>query len=74
MYKKLWQEKITKVNGTVTDNQKWWTLCDESAKLVYGMPQQCAGSTFSPLTMLIGDTKEEVTSYIEENELTYSNP
>lgn len=66
-------EKITNVNGIVTDDQKWWTLCDESAKLVYGMPQQCKGHTYSPLTMLISDTEEELTSYIEDNELTYAD-
>lgn len=66
-------EKITNVNGIVTDDQKWWALCDESANLVYGTPHQCKGSTFSPLTMLISDTEEELTSYIEDNSLTYAD-
>ena len=63
----------TNVNGVTLNDQQWWSLYDQTNKLVYGLPQQCKGTMYSPSSLIVGDTEEELTAYIEVNGLTIYN-
>lgn len=52
-----------------TNDQQWWMIYDVDDKKIFVQPQQCSGYTSSFLTMVIGDSKEELDQYIIENNL-----
>ena len=62
-------QKITNVSDIETIEEQWWFLYDESTEIVFQGPFQCSGSTTSPHIMVIGDTEEELLTYIKENDL-----
>lgn len=61
--------KITNVDETKTIQNEWWFLYNDGTKVVIESPLQCSGYMSSPYIMVIGDTEEELLTYIEDNDL-----
>ncbi len=66
-------QTITDVDNIETNTSDWWMLFVEDTKIVIEGIYQCSGHTFSPNTMVIADTKEELLTYITDNDLTISD-
>jgi hypothetical protein len=67
------QEKpdvISMVDEIPTNETEWWMIYDAINNNVIIPPQQCAGGTSSPFTMVIADTEDELNEYIINNNLT----
>ena len=62
-------QKITDVDNIETAQGQWWIVYNDETKVVLEGPLQCRGYTTSPYVMVIGDTEEELLTYIEENGL-----
>jgi len=66
------QEKpdvIPIVDGISTNETEWWMIYNAVTNNIIVPPQQCAGGTSSPFTMVIADSKEELDQYIIDNKL-----
>jgi hypothetical protein len=66
------QEKpdvIPIVDGILTNETEWWMIYNAVTNNIIVPPQQCAGGTSSPFTMVIADSKEELDQYIIDNKL-----
>ena len=66
-------QKITDVDNIETAQEQWWIVYNDETKTVLEGPLQCSGYTSSPHIMVIGDTEEELLTYIEENDLIIPN-
>lgn len=69
------QEKpdvIPIVDGTSTNETEWWMIYNAVTNNIIVPPQQCAGGTSSPFTMVIADNKEELDQYIIDNKLLFN--
>lgn len=62
-------EKITVVDEIEASETQWWFLYEEDTKELRDIPIQCSGYISSPRILILGDTKEELLTYIEENDL-----
>jgi hypothetical protein len=61
---------VPMVEEVITNENEWWMIYDANTLQIIILPQQCSGSTSSPYTMAISDTKEELEQYIQDNGLT----
>jgi len=66
-------QKITDVDNIETAQEQWWIVYNDETKTVLEGPLQCSGYTSSPHIMVIGETEEELLTYIEENDLIIPN-
>ena len=66
-------QKITDVDNIETTQEQWWIIYNDETKTVLLGPLQCSGYTSSPHVMVIGETEEELLTYIEENDLIIPN-
>ena len=66
-------QKITDVDNIETAQEQWWVIYNDEIKTVLEGPLQCSGYTSSPHIMVIGNTEEELLTYIEENDLIIPN-
>ena len=66
-------QKITDVDNIETVQEQWWIVYNDETKTVLEGPLQCSGYTSSPHIMVIGETEEELLTYIEENDLIIPN-
>ena len=66
-------QKITDVDNIETTQEQWWLIYNDETKTVLEGPLQCSGYTSSPHIMVIGETEEELLTYIEENDLIIPN-
>ena len=66
-------QKITDVDNIETAQEQWWVIYNDEIKTVLEGPLQCSGYTSSPHIMVIGETEEELLTYIEENDLIIPN-
>jgi len=66
-------QKITDVDNIETAQEQWWIVYNDETKTVLEGPLQCSGYTSSPHIMVIGNTEEELLTYIEENDLIIPN-
>jgi len=66
-------QKITDVDNIETTQEQWWIIYNDETKTVLEGPLQCSGYTSSPHIMVIGETEEELLTYIEENDLIIPN-
>jgi len=66
-------QKITDVDNIETTQEQWWIIYNDETKTVLEGPLQCSGYTSSPHIMVIGNTEEELLTYIEENDLIIPN-
>ena len=66
-------QKITDVDNIETAQEQWWVIYHDEIKTVLEGPLQCSGYTSSPHIMVIGNTEEELLTYIEENDLIIPN-
>ena len=66
-------QKITDVDNIETAQEQWWIVYNDETKVVLEGPLQCGGYTSSPHVMVIGNTEEELLTYIEENDLIIPN-
>ncbi len=64
---------ITEVNRTQTSDTDWWFLYNDETKDVLIEPNQRRSYVSSPHIMVIGDTEEELLTYIEDNDLIVSD-
>ena len=62
-------QKITDIDNIETTQEQWWIIYNDETKTVLLGPLQCSGYTSSPYVMVIGNTEEELLTYIEENGL-----
>jgi hypothetical protein len=67
------EEVIPLPDELYTSDTEWWFIYDNTTKTVIIEPQQCAGYTTSPLTMVVADTVDELNQYITDNDLIYPN-
>ena len=56
-------------NGIGVSDIDWWFIYKLETKEIVASPQQCGGCIFSPYVVVVADTLEECTAYIEEHEL-----
>jgi len=66
-------QKITDVDNIETTQEQWLIIYNDETKTVLEGPLQCSGYTSSPHIMVIGETEEELLTYIEENDLIIPN-
>jgi len=66
-------QKITDVDNIETTQEQWWIIYNDETKTVLEGPLQCSGYTSSTHIMVIGETEEELLTYIEENDLIIPN-
>lgn len=62
---------VDQPNNVQTNEEQWWFVYDATTKIIVVEPLRCCGFTSSPFTMVIADTKEEIDTYIQENNLQY---
>jgi hypothetical protein len=60
------------VDGIYTNETQWWIIYDSNTNNMITPPQQCIGKAFSPFTMVVSDTEEELLQYIKQNNLIFS--
>lgn len=65
-------QKTLNADNIETTQDDWWFLYNSETRIVISGPMQCSGYTTSPHIMIIGDTKDELLAYIDENNLTIS--
>lgn len=57
------------IDSLLTNDMVWWMIYDANTLEIILPPKQCSGGTFSPFTMVISDTREELEQYIQDNGL-----
>ncbi len=62
-------QTITDVTNIKTTENDWFIGYNNETRRVMIGPIQCSGNSNSCHVMVIADTKEELLSYIEENDL-----
>lgn len=61
--------EITNVDEIKTSQSEWWFLYNDETTVVIESPLRCSGYMSSPYIMVIGDTEEELLTYIIDKDL-----
>tara|TARA_R110001592_G_scaffold197667_1_gene445693 strand:+ start:1638 stop:1862 length:225 start_codon:yes stop_codon:yes gene_type:complete len=62
-------KKITVVDEIETTENQWWFLYEKSTKELRDLPIQLSGYISSSRILVLGDTEEEVLTYIKDKGL-----